>query len=120
MPRPPRACAEPGCGQPAWHPHNRCEPHRLAQRKANDQHRPNARARGYDARWQRTRAAYLAAHPLCAHCGKPGQHVDHIDGGGPLAPNGHDPTNLQTLCAPCHSRKTNAHDGGGWGGTGGS
>lgn len=116
MPRAPRTCATPECTAPA-HNGNRCEPHRLAQRKASDARRPTARQRGYDARWERTRATHLRLEPNCRSCGRPGRHVDHIDGGGPLAPNGHDHANLQTLCASCHSRKTATVDGGGWGGT---
>lgn len=72
--------------------------------------RPGARARGYDAEWERVRAAHLRDHPDCRRCGQPGQHVDHII---PLARGGtHDPANLQTLCHSCHSMKTVALDGG--------
>lgn len=43
----------------------------------------------------------------CAHCGSKGRTVgDHIvelkDGGAPL-----DPSNVQLLCWPCHTTKTN-------------
>ncbi len=73
--------------------------------------------RGYDRRWQRLAQAFRRAHPLCAdpfglHEGRPtpGEHVDHIV---PLAAGGtHDDSNLQTLCASCHSRKTVMQDGG--------
>ena len=53
---------------------------------------------------------FLARHPLCAHCLKrgfttPATEVDHIK---PLRQGGArlDQTNLQSLCKPCHSRKT--------------
>lgn len=68
------------------------------------------------ARWARLRAAVLRARPLCEHCQRMGQivvatQVDHVraikDGGEPWARG-----NLQALCATCHSRKTNAEDGG--------
>ena len=45
--------------------------------------RPSPSARGYDARWQRFRASFLASHPLCVMCLKQGLTtaatvVDHI------------------------------------------
>ena len=63
------------------------------------------------AAWKRLRLAKLAASPLCAHCAGmgrtvPGVHVDHvvpINAGGPAFPA---LDGLQSLCAPCHSRKT--------------
>lgn len=51
------------------------------QRKAQyDQQRPPARERGYDTKWDRERAAYLSAHPRCAHpgCSAPASVVDHV------------------------------------------
>jgi 5-methylcytosine-specific restriction endonuclease McrA len=69
--------------------------------------------RGYGRTWQRVRLAVLAADPLCRDCRAAGltvgaEHVDHADG------NVHNLTreNLVPLCAPCHSRKTVAQDGG--------
>lgn len=67
-------------------------------------------------RWRRLRLAVLRRHPLCAECLRQGRltpatQVDHVvpikRGGSPW-----DPGNLQPLCASCHSRKTNAQDGG--------
>jgi 5-methylcytosine-specific restriction protein A len=80
-------------------------------------HRGSPHARGYTKRWCRVRRSYLQAHPLCAdpfgtHRGRPvpGEVVDHIV---PLSRGGtHDESNLQTLCASCHSRKTVQCDGG--------
>lgn len=67
--------------------------------------------RGYGSRWQKLRNWWLREHPLCAHCEKQGRmttatQVDHI-----IPHNGdeallHDVTNLQSLCVPCHNRKT--------------
>lgn len=84
-----------------------------------DQHKPtraSSTARGYDERWKRTSAAYLATHPWCEHpaCDQPSVHTDHVDGLGPRGPLGHDPQNLQALCKPHHSAKTARESPGGW------
>lgn len=72
--------------------------------------RPSSSARGYDHRWRRTRAMKLAQDPLCAECGEPATEVDHVVA---LTKGGtHDADNLRSLCKPCHTRKTNAVDGG--------
>ncbi|MDO9711988.1 HNH endonuclease [Paracraurococcus lichenis] len=75
------------------------------------------RQRTYDRQWQKLRAAHLALHPLCEHCLLEGKlieanEVDHIE---PVKAAPHrrlDPTNLQSLCKPCHSRKTAAENAG--------
>lgn len=79
--------------------------------------RPNAAARGYGGRWQRYRATFLLAHPLCVLCeaaGKvvPAEHVDHKTPALPADAGFWEPTNHQALCKPCHSRKTIKEDGG--------
>jgi len=60
--------------------------------------------------WQQCRAAYLRAHPVCVTCRARGMTiaavvVDHMvpikDGGARF-----DWSNLQSLCVPCHNRKT--------------
>jgi len=79
--------------------------------------RPSAHARGYGKRWQRLARSFLAGHPICAdpfglHGSRrvPGSQVDHIV---PLANGGtNSDSNLQTLCARCHRRKTVLCDGG--------
>lgn len=65
-------------------------------------------ARGYGYRWQKARAAFLAANPLCAMCSQPESPVaatvvDHI-----VPHRGDDvlfwdSDNWQALCAHCHS-----------------
>ena len=67
--------------------------------------------RFYDStRWRNLRDMVIARHPLCEQCKSKGlttiaTQVDHIlpieEGGNPT-----DWTNLQPLCASCHSKKT--------------
>jgi 5-methylcytosine-specific restriction enzyme A len=55
--------------------------------------------------WRRARAKHLASHPNCALCGAKATICDHIwnrAAGGPAL----DPSNLQSMCGPCHQRKT--------------
>jgi 5-methylcytosine-specific restriction protein A len=62
--------------------------------------------------WQRFRAAFLAANPLCVLCeaqGKvvPATEVDHVRAvTGPEDTALSDPANWRGLCKACHSRKT--------------
>jgi 5-methylcytosine-specific restriction protein A len=70
-------------------------------------HPVQARTRG--RRWLRIRARQLRLHPLCAMCFEQGvlteaAEVDHVI---PLFRGGTDAEgNLQSLCGPCHERKT--------------
>jgi 5-methylcytosine-specific restriction endonuclease McrA len=69
------------------------------------------RKRFYDSSlWQATREAKLSRDPLCQVCAyenivSAAGHVDHwqplAEGGNPTADE-----NLVSMCAPCHSRKT--------------
>jgi len=81
--------------------------------------RPNASQRGYDARWQKARLAFLADNPLCARCKEASPPriteatvVDHI------IPHKGDQslfwsvTNWCSLCTRCHDSKTATEDGG--------
>jgi 5-methylcytosine-specific restriction protein A len=119
MPRPPlpAPCTEDGCptlvmgGGP-------CPKHKRIRRRAYDARRPGARARGYDARWQSTRDAYLAAHPTCEcddpQCHEAATEVHHRDGLGPSGPHGHDWANLRAMTQTCHARVTAQEQPGGW------
>lgn len=79
-------------------------------------HRPSSTKRGYDRRWERTRASYLASHPTCEQhgCEEAAQDVHHLDGLGPLGPDGHDPGNLEALCHSHHSQRTASEQPAGW------
>jgi 5-methylcytosine-specific restriction protein A len=79
------------------------KPARL-QYKKND-NRGSSTARGYGSDWQRLRLWFLCRNPLCKHCGKPAEDIDHIR---PLRAGGArlDQANLQSLCRACHTKKT--------------
>ncbi|WP_028030525.1 HNH endonuclease [Gemmobacter nectariphilus] len=98
----PKVCA---CGK-VVPPGGRC-PCRAkadAERKARfDKTRPSATARGLGADWRKLRAAHLAAHPRCCRCGAPAAEVDHVVPRREAPDRRLDPTNLQSLCTPCHS-----------------
>jgi 5-methylcytosine-specific restriction enzyme A len=78
---------------------------------ALDRERPSAARRGYNSRWRRARAAYLARNPLCVRCQaqeriRAATVVDHV------VPHRGDPklfwdeANWAALCKPCHDAKT--------------
>ena len=81
------------------------------QRNPLPEHRESAAKRGYGSRWQKARAAWLMLHPLCAECQRHGRVtaatvVDHI-----IPHRGNmelfwDRDNWDSLCAPCHNKKT--------------
>lgn len=71
--------------------------------------RRSARARGYGRRWEQLRIMVLHRDAYtCQRCGREGNEVDHIR---PKRAGGQDAMdNLQTLCKPCHSAKTQLED----------
>lgn len=107
--RPPRVCS--GCGKATIGRCETCSPRAWAQK-------PSSWAAGSTHRWRRFRAAWLAEHPLCvgwgAPCGLPADQVDHIIPlfRFPVGPQReaarYDHGNVQSLCRPCHARKTSA------------
>jgi 5-methylcytosine-specific restriction protein A len=107
--RPPVPCGYPGC-QTLTHG-GRCELHRAAGRRESDSRRGSSTDRGYGSRWQRARAAHLAAHPLCVECQKEGRvepatEVDHVIPHRGDAVKFWDEGNWQGLCKSHHAAKT--------------
>ncbi|MBN9347561.1 MAG: HNH endonuclease [Devosia sp.] len=83
----------------------------IAARKARaDRRRPSSSERGYDAAWEKLRADYLAAYPSCARCGQKAHLVDHKITIAKAPERRLDPSNLQSLCTPCHSSWKQAQD----------
>jgi 5-methylcytosine-specific restriction protein A len=112
-----QTCPTPGC--PELTPGGRCQACAAKARGG----RKHSGAKGYGRAWQRTRRAFLAAHPYCEcdECAalppllRPrATEVNHRDGLGPLGPRGHDWTNLQAMTKSHHSRHTAREQPGGW------
>ena len=66
-------------------------------------------------RWQKLRIAHLSAEPCCRYCDSmghvtPATLVDHVVPVREARDRAFDPTNLQSLCAPCHSGAKQAED----------
>lgn len=103
--RPPKPCARPGCVA--------LTTSRLCPecQRAEERLRGSAASRGYGRNWTRARLAFLRQNPLCRICQTqgllaPATVVDHI-----IPHRGDmrlfwDVSNWQSLCRPCHGRKT--------------
>ncbi len=107
---PPRACimAGPKCTNNgmAVPGTSRCPAHSRGWRKSPEM---QTRSDYYQKRsWRESSRKQLDAEPYCRRCGAKATVADHIDnigaGGDWFGP-------LQSLCAPCHNRKT-ASEGG--------
>lgn len=105
-----RPCKQPRCS--ALVANGYCDAHKARPRRAL-----TTAQQGYGSRWQRLRLAFLRSNPLCVHCKadkriRAANVVDHI-----VPHKGDDSlmwseSNLQPLCASCHSVKTSSEDGG--------
>jgi len=117
MPLKPRTpCRWPlGCAR-LVSPPGYCPEHARLVRQRLDSRRGSARARGYDAAWERRRARFLADHPVCEDCGAPATDADHDPARRVLIAAGvADPDDerfLHARCHRCHSVKTVRVDGG--------
>jgi len=105
--KPKHPCNAPGC--PALTLERFCLEHKREHHRRFDATRGTPAERGYGRRWQAIRMAHLMAEPLCRECGKAGRvvaarEVDHIV--AKVRGGSDDESNLQSLCTPCHSRKT--------------
>ncbi|RKR79607.1 HNH endonuclease [Marinobacter nauticus] len=120
MPRRPlKPCAAAGCHE-LLRGQRYCDKHQPAPRqynRAKERERGSSTQRGYGYKWRQARRDWLMANPLCAECNRQGRitaatDVDHI------IPHRGDlklfwsRSNWQSLCHPCHSRKTAREDGG--------
>jgi 5-methylcytosine-specific restriction protein A len=112
MPTLPRAqCAEYGCKAPSVRGSRFCADH------APQQVKPQGARRALDdeyrtALWRQIRTAQLTREPLCACCTYEGRLtaadvVDHVFPWKTYGPQAFAANLFQSLCAPCHSRKTN-------------
>lgn len=104
----PRPCNAPGCRALVVGKVGLCAEHVNDARKLADLRRGSSTARGYGYAWQaRIRPAALMREPLCRFCNDAGRttvatEVDHIDGNS----SNNEPSNLRSLCRPCHSART--------------
>lgn len=105
--RPNVPCRHPGCARLVPYGKKYCGEHEALHRGD----RPSADKRGYNSKWQKARRQYLREHPYCVCCYGQGKMVeatvvDHI------IPHRGDPalfwdkSNWQSLCKPCHDKKT--------------
>jgi 5-methylcytosine-specific restriction protein A len=102
--RSPRPCRVSGCGQLVSGAPGLCPTHRQAAERGRRGKSGNLYG---TPQWRAFRAWYVATHPLCVTCGQLGSHVDHIVRLTPAnLDTALDPDAVQTLCAPCHGRKT--------------
>lgn len=107
--KPKKPCKHPGC--PKLTAGLYCEEHS----KIYGDDRATSYGRGYDRQWQKARSLFLKAHPLCEKCKAQGMLVkaivvDHI-----IPHRGDeklfwDEGNWQSLCKPCHDKKTMTED----------
>ena len=114
--RPPVPCKKQGCPNLTHHPRGVCQDHLAEVYREEDRDRQSSSERGYDARWNKARAFYLAHHPLCVECQKEGRTepavvVDHIKPHRGDISLFWDESNWQSLCKMHHDIKTARKDG---------
>lgn len=104
-----RPCAEHGCDQLVAG--TRCDEHRKVEQNES---RARNRRNVYGPEWPAIRSKKLRKNPTCERCGAPATVVDHRTPLRYFANRraAHTPSNLQSMCKPCHDRKTVNEDGG--------
>lgn len=106
------------CRRPTSNRDGYCDECKAEWRKAHprqQEDRPSAVERGYDARWHAFARRFLREHPTCAICGRPAKVVDHkvytarqmMDAYGHFDYN---PDLYQALCFSCNNRKAQTSD----------
>lgn len=96
-------CSSPGC--PALVVSGKCDEHKAEYNRTRK--KPAEKSKQYDWQWRRLRAWHIKREPLCRVCLGDGRIVAadevhhvvaiHVDPSRRL-----DPTNLMSLCTPCH------------------
>jgi 5-methylcytosine-specific restriction enzyme A len=109
--KPDRPCLWPGCPKKIPADARYCVEHKRELSKEYERSRGSSHARGYTRRWSAVAKAHLMKYPLCVICGRPAEEVDHIKPHKGDMRLFWDPKNRQSLCKPCHSRKTAVEDG---------
>ena len=109
--RPNTPCKHPGCPKLVAYGKQYCEDHEGLHRSDRD----NASKRGYNSKWQKGRARYLRAHPLCVECQREGKLVKATVVDHKVPHRGDqklfwDEKNWQPLCKSCHDKKTWSKD----------
>lgn len=105
------ACSAPGCAAFADY-RGKCKNHAVHK----EHERGSRQQRGYDATWNKLRLLVLAEEPLCRHCRQhdmvtAAEEIDHIIPIRQRPDLRLDRLNLQSLCKPCHSKKTQRETG---------
>lgn len=113
---PPHPCTTPGCPE-LVSGGSACDKHRKQRRKVSEARRGSRHKRGYGARWDKERKAFLRLNPFCVMCGYDdkvifAKVVDHRKPKKGDDPAFWDKTNWQPLCATHHNQKTAKEDGG--------
>lgn len=101
----PTPCRHRGCKATTRNAGGYCDEHLTYHSGWRQKRKTEVDARYHTKRWQRLRLLVLHERPLCAECGKPAGHVDHIrraKAGGEFW----DEDNLQPLCERCHMQKS--------------
>ena len=111
--KPPTCCKHGRCNKLVPSGERYCSKHKPLHVGERD----SASKRGYNSRWQKARAAYLKAHPLCVLCMEkhPPEYtkatvVDHIKAHRMDPKLFWDQSNWRALCKSCHDKKTARED----------
>jgi 5-methylcytosine-specific restriction protein A len=112
-----KQCIHHGCPALVTYPDRYCPWHKKEAAQQKDEGRLTATQRGYGARWHKASRLFLALSPLCVECFKKGREVAATVVDHKIPHKGNmdlfwDENNWQSLCTPCHNRKTVKEDGG--------